>query len=114
MRILDPGRGRLSRLAHRPAFFCARSRGGHRRQLRPARRWHLDRGTDSLTPIASLADRLDAWREISGREITAHVGDVQDADFVERVVGDFLPEAVVHYAEHSSAPYSMLSAPSRG
>jgi len=73
------------------------------------RRWHLDRATDSLTPIASLADRLDAWSEISGREIAAHVGDVQDADFLERVVGDFLPEAVVHYAEHSSAPYSMLS-----
>jgi UDP-sulfoquinovose synthase len=73
------------------------------------RRWHLERATDSLTPIASLADRLDAWREISGREIVAHVGDVQDGDFTERVVGDFLPEAVVHYAEHSSAPYSMLS-----
>jgi UDP-sulfoquinovose synthase len=73
------------------------------------RRWHLERATDSLTPIATLPDRLDAWREISGREIVAHVGDVQDGDFVERVVGDFLPEAVVHYAEHSSAPYSMLS-----
>jgi UDP-sulfoquinovose synthase len=73
------------------------------------RRWHLERGTDSLTPIASLPDRLDAWRELSGREIVAHVGDVQDGDFTERVVGDFLPEAVVHYAEHSSAPYSMLS-----
>src|SRR3984893_6636328 len=73
------------------------------------RRWHLERATDSLTPIATLPDRLDAWREISGREIIAHVGDVQDGDFVERVVGDFLPEAVVHYAEHSSAPYSMLS-----
>lgn len=73
------------------------------------RRWHLERATDSLTPIAPLPDRLDAWREISGREILAHVGDAQDGDFVERVVGDFLPEAVVHYAEHSSAPYSMLS-----
>ncbi|MEA2314893.1 MAG: UDP-sulfoquinovose synthase [Solirubrobacteraceae bacterium] len=73
------------------------------------RRWHLERGTDSLTPIVSLADRVDAWREVSGREIIAHVGDVQDAEFVERVVGEFLPETVVHYAEHSSAPYSMLS-----
>jgi UDP-sulfoquinovose synthase len=73
------------------------------------RRWHLERATDSLTPIATLPDRLDAWREVSGREILVHVGDAQDGDFVERVVGDFLPEAVVHYAEHSSAPYSMLS-----
>jgi UDP-sulfoquinovose synthase len=73
------------------------------------RRWHLERSTDSLTPIASLADRVDAWREVTGREIAVRVGDVQDGDFLERVVGDFLPEAVVHYAEHSSAPYSMLS-----
>jgi UDP-sulfoquinovose synthase len=73
------------------------------------RRWHLERATDSLTPIASLRDRLEAWRGISGRDIVAHVGDVQDGDFIERLVGDFLPEAVVHYAEHSSAPYSMLS-----
>jgi UDP-sulfoquinovose synthase len=73
------------------------------------RRWHLERGTDSLTPIASLLDRVDAWREVSGREIVAHAGDVQDPEFLERVVGEFLPEAVVHYAEQPSAPYSMIS-----
>ena len=73
------------------------------------RRWHLERATDSLTPIVSLADRLEAWQEISGREIVAHIGDIQDGDFIDRVVSDFLPEAVVHYAEHSSAPYSMIS-----
>ena len=73
------------------------------------RRWHLERGTDSLTRILALADRLDAWRDVSGREIVAHVGDVQDVSFVNRVIGEFLPHAVVHYAEHSSAPYSMLS-----
>jgi UDP-sulfoquinovose synthase len=73
------------------------------------RGWHLERHTDSLTPIASLADRVDAWREISGREIVAHVGDLRDAAFLERVVANFLPEAVVHYGEQPSAPYSMLS-----
>src|SRR2546427_665188 len=35
------------------------------------RRWHLERATDSLTQILALADRLDAWREVSGREIVA-------------------------------------------
>ena len=73
------------------------------------RAWHLERGTDSLTPVLSLADRLDAWREISGREIVAHIGDVRDAEFLNRVVADFLPEAVVHYGEQPSAPYSMIS-----
>ena len=73
------------------------------------RRWHMERGTDSLTPIASLEDRVAAWNEVTGREIAVHVGDMADGDFVERVVAEFVPEAVVHYAEQSSAPYSMIS-----
>ena len=31
------------------------------------RRWHHEHGTDSLTPIGGLADRIDAWREVSGK-----------------------------------------------
>ena len=73
------------------------------------RRWHLERSTESLTPIASLSERIRAWREISGREIVAHIGDAQDAEFLDAVIAGFLPEAVVHYAEQPSAPYSMIS-----
>ncbi len=73
------------------------------------RRWHLERATESLTPIGSLPDRIDAWREVSGRDIVAHIGDTQDATFLDRVIADFLPEAVVHYAEQPSGPYSMIS-----
>src|SRR5271167_4672771 len=73
------------------------------------RRWHLERGTDSLTPIVSLADRLDAWEQIGGKPIAAVVGDIQDAEFLDRVVARTLPETVIHYGEHSSAPYSMIS-----
>jgi UDP-sulfoquinovose synthase len=73
------------------------------------RRWHRDRRTDSLTPIAPLEERIEAWREVSGRDIVAHLGDITDAGFLDRVVADFLPEAIVHYAEQASAPYSMIS-----
>jgi UDP-sulfoquinovose synthase len=73
------------------------------------RRWHRERATDSLTPIASLQDRIAAWREDSGREIVAHVGDATEARFLNRVIADFLPEAVIHYAEQASGPYSMIS-----
>ena len=31
------------------------------------RRWHVQHSTDSLTPIRSLAERIDAWREVSGQ-----------------------------------------------
>jgi len=73
------------------------------------RRWHTENSTDSLTPIASLADRLDAWREITGHEIRSFVGDVEDADFLDRVIAETLPETVIHYGEQPSAPFSMAS-----
>ena len=73
------------------------------------RRWHRARATASLTPIESLPDRIEAWREVSGRDIVAHFGDVTDASFLDRVIADFLPEAIVHYAEQASAPFSMIS-----
>jgi UDP-sulfoquinovose synthase len=73
------------------------------------RRWHDEHSTDSLTPIRTLADRIDAWREVSGRQIRAFVGNIEDGDFLDRVVAETLPEAVIHYGEQPSAPFSMIS-----
>src|SRR3954470_9786626 len=73
------------------------------------RRWHDEHSTDSLTPIRTLADRIDAWREVSGRQIRAFVGNIEDGEFLDRVVAETLPEAVIHYGEQPSAPYSMIS-----
>jgi len=73
------------------------------------RRWHTQLSTDSLTPIASLADRLEAWREVSGNEIHSYVGSIEDFGFLDGVIAETLPEAIVHYGEQPSAPYSMKS-----
>src|SRR3954447_13761213 len=73
------------------------------------RRWHLEQSTYSLTPIQSLPDRIDAWREISGHTLRCHVGDIADGAFLDRVVADFRPDAIVHYGEQPSAPWSMQS-----
>jgi UDP-sulfoquinovose synthase len=73
------------------------------------RRWHNEHSTDSLTPISGLADRIDAWREVSGRDISAFVGNIEDGEFLDRVVAEFLPETVIHYGEQPSAPFSMIS-----
>ncbi|HEX8958838.1 MAG TPA: NAD-dependent epimerase/dehydratase family protein [Solirubrobacterales bacterium] len=73
------------------------------------RRWHRQNGTDSLTPIRELDERIDAWREISGEQIRRYVGAVEDGDFLDEVVAEVRPEAVVHYGEQPSAPYSMMS-----
>ncbi len=73
------------------------------------RRWHDEQSTGSLTPILGLADRIDAWREISGKEIHSFVGGVEDGEFLDRVVAETSPEAVVHYGQQASAPFSMIS-----
>jgi UDP-sulfoquinovose synthase len=73
------------------------------------RRWHHEQSTDSLTPIRPLAERIEAWRERSGNRIVPFVGNIEDGEFLDRVVAETLPEAVVHYGEQPSAPYSMAS-----
>ena len=73
------------------------------------RRWHEEMGSDSLTPIYSLEERLAAWHEVTGKRIISHIGDVADAAFLDEVVAQFKPEAVVHYAEQASAPFSMIN-----
>jgi UDP-sulfoquinovose synthase len=73
------------------------------------RRWHREHGTASLTPTVELVQRLEHWREASGEEIRSFVGTVEDGDFLDEVVAETRPEAVVHYGQQPSAPFSMLS-----
>ena len=71
------------------------------------RRWHEEAGTDSLTPIASLDERIDVWREVSGKTIEQYVGDIAEDTFIDDVVREFRPETIIHYGEQPSAPWSM-------
>ena len=69
---------------------------------------HKEAGTDSLTPIlADLPERAQAWKDVTGKEIGVTEGDLCDWAVTEQVFRDFQPEAVVHYGEMPSAPYSM-------
>lgn len=72
------------------------------------RAWDHELGAESLTPIRSLHERVAAWRELSGRTIGMFVGDLCDYEFLEALVRDFAPAAVVHFGEQRSAPYSMI------
>jgi UDP-sulfoquinovose synthase len=65
----------------------------------------------SLTPIADIAERLAAWREVSGRTIDFHRFTVgKDYDALLALLKAWRPDAVVHFAEQRAAPYSMKSA----
>ena len=73
------------------------------------RRAHQEAGTDSLTPVGeSLPARVRDFGEVTGLEIGVTEGDLTDWDVVEGVFREFEPEAIVHYGEMPSAPYSMI------
>src|SRR6202021_2484169 len=48
------------------------------------------------------------WKAGSGKTIESCYGDVCDYEFLANVIKDFEPDAVVHFAEQRSAPYSMI------
>jgi UDP-sulfoquinovose synthase len=72
------------------------------------RRYDHELRVDSLVPIETLDVRVAAWREHSGETIATYLGDLCDAEFTYRVVREFAPDAIVHYAEQRAAPYSMI------
>jgi UDP-sulfoquinovose synthase len=72
------------------------------------RQWDYELGVQTLTPILPLPDRLRAWHQHTGKIIDLYVGDVTDYDFLASTISDFAPDAVIHFAEQRSAPYSMI------
>src|SRR5215472_420367 len=72
------------------------------------RRWEMELNVEPLIPIHTLHDRVAAWRETSGRPMELFVGDLRNYGAVREAVESFRPEAVVHYGEQPSAPYSMM------
>src|SRR6056297_1680545 len=62
----------------------------------------------SLTPIASMSERIAAWREVSGKTIDFVNLDVaREFDRLLALIQDEKPQTIVHFAEQRAAPYSM-------
>ncbi len=49
-----------------------------------------------------------AGQELSGLTLDTYIGDLTDATFVSETFASFAPDAIVHFAEQRSAPYSMI------
>ena len=71
------------------------------------RRWVEEAGSHSLTPIGTLEERIEAWRDVSGNQIDSYVGDIAEGGFIGEILRDFEPSVIVHYGEQPSAPWSM-------
>ncbi|MFY0644771.1 MAG: NAD-dependent epimerase/dehydratase family protein [Bacteroidia bacterium] len=67
-------------------------------------------GIQSLTPIATIQDRLEAWEEVSGKKIKFYNFDIAlEYDRLVDVLLKEKPDSLVHFAEQRAAPYSMKS-----
>jgi UDP-sulfoquinovose synthase len=75
------------------------------------RRIDEELAVQSLTPIRSLEERIRAWREVSGHSIDFHDLTLGQAfEPLVKLLLDWRPDAIVHFAEQRAAPYSMKSA----
>jgi len=72
------------------------------------RLWDHELNAQTLTPIRPLSERLRAWERVSGMAIAAFVGDITNYTFLVEAIAEFEPEAIIHFAEQRSAPYSMI------
>ena len=64
--------------------------------------------SEALMPTPNLNDRAALWKSISGESIQVVIGDCKDYRILSEVFKEFQPEAVIHYAEQPSGPYSMI------
>ncbi|WP_340110625.1 NAD-dependent epimerase/dehydratase family protein, partial [Pikeienuella sp. HZG-20] len=62
----------------------------------------------ALFEAPNLHERARHWAAKTGKEVAVRIGDLNDWTFISSVFGEFAPEAVIHFAEQPSAPYSML------
>jgi UDP-sulfoquinovose synthase len=63
---------------------------------------------EELFEVPNLHERVALWKGHSGYAIPCFIGNLREWDFMKEVFHSVGPDAVVHYAEQPSAPYSML------
>ena len=72
------------------------------------RKIDIDLGVESLTPIATVQERLRAWEQVGGRAMRfVHLDIAREYERLLELLRSERPEAIVHFAEQRAAPYSM-------
>ncbi|MFP4046064.1 MAG: NAD-dependent epimerase/dehydratase family protein [Candidatus Aenigmatarchaeota archaeon] len=67
-----------------------------------------EKGSHSIVPIEDMETRLEAAKEVLGVDIGFEEMDYTDKKELGKLLKEFKPESIVHYAEIPSAPYSMV------
>jgi UDP-sulfoquinovose synthase len=64
--------------------------------------------SEALIPTPNLDDRAEIFESQTGKRIEVRIGDCTDYRLMSRLFQEHVPDAVIHYAEQPSAPYSMM------
>ena len=88
----------LSRLGHRVVAVDNLAR----------RKWDREGGTYSLLPLRTMPQRVDRWQQVSGHQVEWRRVDLRDGAVVDALFAEFAPQAVIHFVEQRSAPFSMV------
>lgn len=72
--------------------------------------WVMEQGADTVVPIAMMGERLEVARDVLGIGINFRRMDIAARSHLREFIQDVRPEAIVHYAECPSAPFSMIDA----
>jgi UDP-sulfoquinovose synthase len=64
--------------------------------------------SEPLIPMPRLPERAAIFHQMTGQSVAVAEGDCCDFEFLSDQFRRFMPDAVVHYAEQPSAPYSMI------
>ena len=67
-----------------------------------------DTSSEPLIATPDLGERATIYEAVSGFRIEVAIGDCTSQPFMDEILRRFQPEALVHYAEQPSAPYSMM------
>ena len=71
------------------------------------KKMELEFGYKPLIPQLSLQDRVKKWNLNQNKKIKLEKEDLLNHRFIRDILNEHKPEAIVHYAEQPSAPYSM-------
>lgn len=72
------------------------------------RGWVKEKGAHTIVPITSMTRRLIKAKKVLGLNLNFREFDLLNRNRLRTFIDEVKPEAVVHYGENPSAPYSMV------
>ena len=76
------------------------------------RQWEESVGVSPLFPIPTFHDRVKKWNSFFEKsKMEFHICDIaENRHLLYKIIDEFYPDAIVHYAEQPSAPFSHIDA----